>query len=120
MREVLFVAGEPSGALHGAGVAVELRRAAPGIPLTGIGGARMEAAGVTLLEHTDRLAVMGFLIEIAAVPNRFDFRDERLANEFVRVFGGLNAHVRKPRRGWSIISPAPTTAPRKTVSPLLM
>ena len=71
MREVLFVAGEPSGDLHGAGVAVELRRAVPGIPLAGIGGARMEAAGVTLLEHTDQLAVMGFLEVLAHIPRHW-------------------------------------------------
>jgi lipid-A-disaccharide synthase len=68
VREVLFVAGEPSGDLHGAGVAAELKRRAPQLPLAGIGGARMEAAGVTLLEHTDRLAVMGFLEVLAHIP----------------------------------------------------
>ncbi|HUO51741.1 MAG TPA: lipid-A-disaccharide synthase [Gemmatimonadaceae bacterium] len=68
MREVLFVAGEPSGDLHGAGVAAELRRRAPGIPMEGIGGARMEAAGVSLLEHTDRLAVMGFVEVLKHIP----------------------------------------------------
>jgi len=65
---VLFVAGEPSGDLHGAGVAAELRRRAPDIPLVGIGGARMEQAGVSLLEHTDRLAVMGFVEVLKHIP----------------------------------------------------
>ena len=68
MREVLFVAGEPSGDLHGAGVAAELARRAPGLRMTGIGGARMEEAGVRLLEHTDRLAVMGFVEVLKHVP----------------------------------------------------
>ncbi len=71
MREVLFVAGEPSGDLHGAGVAAELRRRAPDLPLGGIGGARMEAAGVALIEHTDRLAVMGFLEVLAHIPKHW-------------------------------------------------
>ena len=76
MREVLFVAGEPSGDLHGAGVAAELRRAQPGIPMAGIGGARMEAAGVTLLEHTDQLAVMGFLEVLAHIPRHWQLLAE--------------------------------------------
>jgi lipid-A-disaccharide synthase len=71
VREVLFVAGEPSGDLHGAGVAAELRRRAPDLPLGGIGGARMEAAGVTLIEHTDQLAVMGFLEVLAHIPKHW-------------------------------------------------
>ncbi|HVP71993.1 MAG TPA: hypothetical protein VMS45_11730, partial [Gemmatimonadaceae bacterium] len=79
MREVLFVAGEPSGDLHGAGVAAELRRRVPGIVMRGIGGARMEEAGVTLLEHTDRLAVMGFLEVLAHVPMHW-----RLLRELTR------------------------------------
>jgi lipid-A-disaccharide synthase len=68
VREVLFVAGEPSGDLHGAGVAAELRRRVPDIRMAGIGGAHMQRAGVQLFEHTDRLAVMGFLEVLAHLP----------------------------------------------------
>ena len=71
MREVLFVAGEASGDLHASGVAEELRRRAPDVPLAGIGGARMERAGVALIEHTDRLAVMGFLEVVKHVPRHW-------------------------------------------------
>jgi lipid-A-disaccharide synthase len=71
VREVLFVAGETSGDLHAAGVAAELRRRDPDLSLVGIGGARMERAGVTLLEHSDRLAVMGFVEVLKHVPQHF-------------------------------------------------
>jgi len=71
VREVLVVAGETSGDLHASGVAAELRRLAPDVALTGIGGARMERAGVALLEHTDRLAVMGFAEVIRHVPRHY-------------------------------------------------
>jgi len=71
VREVLFVAGEASGDLHASGVADELRRRAPDLPLAGIGGARMERAGVTLIEHTDRLAVMGFVEVLKHVPRHY-------------------------------------------------
>lgn len=71
MREVLFVAGEASGDLHASGVADELRRRVRHVPLVGIGGARMERAGVQLIEHTDRLAVMGFAEVLKHVPRHY-------------------------------------------------
>lgn len=71
VREVLFVAGETSGDLHAAGVAAELRRRAPERPLAGIGGDRMARAGVALLEHTDRLAVMGFTEVLKHIPRHW-------------------------------------------------
>lgn len=67
----MFVAGEISGDLHAAGVAAALRRRAPEIAMAGIGGARMETAGVSLLEHTDRLAVMGFTEVLRHVPRHW-------------------------------------------------
>ncbi len=71
MREVLFVAGEASGDLHASGVAEELRRRAPNVPMAGIGGSRMERAGVALIEHSDRLAVMGFVEILNHVPRHY-------------------------------------------------
>lgn len=68
MREILFVAGETSADLHAAPVAEELRRLTPGRPLVGVGGDRMRAAGVQLIEHSDRLAVMGFVEVLRHVP----------------------------------------------------
>jgi len=60
LREVLVVAGEASGDLHAAGVVAELRRADPSISIAGVGGARMQAAGATLLEDITAHAVMGY------------------------------------------------------------
>jgi lipid-A-disaccharide synthase len=68
VREILFVVGETSGDLHAARVVEELRARAPERPITGIGGDRMAAAGVRLLEHTERLAVMGFIEVLRHVP----------------------------------------------------
>ena len=64
-----MLAGEPSGDAHGARVAQEVRRRWPGAVLTGIGGPRMAAAGVRLVEGLDALAVMGF----AEVARRLRF-----------------------------------------------
>lgn len=71
VRDILFVAGEVSGDLHAAGVAREL--AARGAPyrLTGIGGDDMRAAGVELIEHVERLAVMGFAEVLQHVPKHW-------------------------------------------------
>jgi lipid-A-disaccharide synthase len=67
----MIVAGEASGDLHGGGVAEELRALAPARPLVGIGGTRMEAAGVTVLERVERLAVMGFVEVLKHVPKHW-------------------------------------------------
>ena len=71
MREVLFVAGEASGDLHAAGVAAELRRRRPDLALVGIGGDAMEREGVQLVEHAERLAVMGFVEVLKHVPKHW-------------------------------------------------
>ena len=68
MREILIVAGEASGDLHASAVAASLRALRPDIPLAGIGGDRMREAGVELLEHADRLAVMGFVEVLRHIP----------------------------------------------------
>ena len=61
---ILLSAGEPSGDLHGATLARELKRRWPRAELYGFGGDRMQAAGVRLLAHADEMAVMGF-VEVA-------------------------------------------------------
>jgi lipid-A-disaccharide synthase len=61
---IFLSAGEPSGDLHGARVAEALQARFPGAELWGLGGDRMQAAGVRLLAHVDQLAVMGF-VEVA-------------------------------------------------------
>ena len=71
MREVLIIAGEASGDLHASGLAAELGKLRPDLRLTGVGGARMESAGVSLIERSDRMAVMGFAEVIRQVPRHY-------------------------------------------------
>ncbi len=66
MREVLILAGEASGDLHGAALAEQLHALRPELALAGTGGGRMRAAGVTLLEQMD--GVVGFLALFKYVP----------------------------------------------------
>ena len=67
----MIVAGEASGDLHGGSLAEQLRKLAPDRKLVGIGGARMAAAGVELLENVDNLAVMGFVEVLAHIPKHW-------------------------------------------------
>ena len=69
MREVLVVAGEASGDLHAAAVIASLRRLAPDVPIAAVGGARMRAAGATLLEDISAHAVMGFAGVVRQLPS---------------------------------------------------
>jgi len=72
VREILFVAGEASGDLHASGVASAIRaRAGDAYHLAGIGGDRMRDAGVELIEHAERLAVMGFVEVLEHVPRHW-------------------------------------------------
>lgn len=74
MREILFVAGEVSGDLHAAGVARALVTAGAPFALTGVGGDAMRDAGVELIEHTEHLAVMGFVEPLKHVPRFYRLR----------------------------------------------
>jgi lipid-A-disaccharide synthase len=54
-----MVAGEASGDLHGATLARALLTLAPGLRLAGMGGARMAAAGVRLVQRAEPVSVVG-------------------------------------------------------------
>lgn len=71
MRDILFVAGEPSGDLHASSVARAL--AARGMPfgMRGVGGDLMAAAGVRLDAHIREMAVLGLVEVIRHIPKHF-------------------------------------------------
>ena len=56
---MLLVAGEASGDLQGATLARALAGLAPGLAMAGMGGPRMEAAGVRILHGIEHAAVVG-------------------------------------------------------------
>jgi lipid-A-disaccharide synthase len=71
VRDVLFVAGEPSGDLHASSVARELvSRGAP-FRLRGVGGDLMAAAGVQIDEHIRGLAVLGLVEVLRHLPKHW-------------------------------------------------
>jgi lipid-A-disaccharide synthase len=56
---VLIIAGETSGDLHGANLVRAVHRVAPEVHFCGIGGDKLREAGVEILVHSSRLAVVG-------------------------------------------------------------
>ncbi len=85
---VLISAGEPSGDAHAAAFVTALRRQAPELVLEGVGGPRMAAAGVSLMERIERLTVIGFVEVLHKVPAHWRLLkaiERRLARGDVRL-----------------------------------
>lgn len=76
MREILFVAGEPSGDLHASNVARELVASGAPVRLRGVGGDLMQQAGVELDAHIRDLAVLGFVEIIRHIPKHWQMLRE--------------------------------------------
>ncbi|MCO5045122.1 MAG: lipid-A-disaccharide synthase [Kiritimatiellae bacterium] len=85
-KNVLIIAGETSGDLHGARVVEAVRRQRPEINFFGIGGDALRAAGTEVLVDAREMAVLG----LWEVLKRYSF--------FRRVFGEIRASAveRKP------------------------
>jgi lipid-A-disaccharide synthase len=62
------VAGEASGDLHGSTLARGLTTLMPDLRLAGMGGARMAAAGVRLVQRADRVNVVGGTEALGRLP----------------------------------------------------
>ena len=56
---ILIITGEASGDLHGANLAAALKAKAPELSILGVGGPRMQAAGVELVQSLGHLNVIG-------------------------------------------------------------
>ena len=80
-----IVAGEESGDIYGAELAVALRALAPEIVLEGMGGSRMEAAGVKIVVDSRNLGAMG----IVEAHNKL--------GGIVRAYRRLSSHLAKTR-----------------------
>jgi lipid-A-disaccharide synthase len=98
---IFLSAGEPSGDLHGANLAAELRARLPGVELVGFGGDRMAAAGVRLLYPLTQLAVMWFGRVLQHLPTFFHlgakaesfFRTRRPAALVLIDYPGFHWHL---------------------------
>jgi len=59
-EEIMVVAGEASGDLHGSNLVKEMKKVRPGLSLFGIGGERMRDQDVHIVYHINELSFMGF------------------------------------------------------------
>ena len=66
---LLIIAGETSGDQHGAAMVRVLREDFPDLPIFGIGGEAMRAAGVETLFDVEALNVVGLVEVLAKVPS---------------------------------------------------
>lgn len=88
---ILIVAGEASGDMHGANLARALRRQAPGVRLSAMGGGALAGEGVELVYESSRLAVVG-LVEVLSH-----------LGEIRQALGCLRAFLRRQRPGLLIL-----------------
>ena len=79
MREVLILAGEASGDLHGSILAERVRVLRPDLAVAGTGGARLRAAGVEMI--AEQHGVVGFVEVIRHIPSH------------VRLFGRIRQRL---------------------------
>ena len=67
-KELLVVAGEASGDLHGARLVSELRKLVPGLTTFGLGGDELRAAGLESVAHSSEVAVVGITEVLRVLP----------------------------------------------------
>ncbi|MCD6487473.1 MAG: lipid-A-disaccharide synthase [Syntrophobacterales bacterium] len=57
--DIMIIAGEASGDLHGANLVRAMHDTNPGLRFYGVGGEKMKESGVSLIAHSSEMAVMG-------------------------------------------------------------
>lgn len=106
-RRIFMLAGEVSGDVHGGDLAREIRALDARVDLEGLGGQRMAAAGVRVLEDTTAWGVMGWIEAARHLPaflRRLEAVTARLRADppdlLVLIdFPGFNLEVLKRLRG---------------------
>ena len=102
-KQILIIAGEASGDLLGAHLAKSLKRLDPQLKLSGMGGKKMQAAGVEIFIETKKLAVVGVTEIISQLGNILAAR-HFLKNRFTTErpdlvifidYPGFNLHMAK-------------------------
>lgn len=91
---IALVAGEASGDILGAGLMRSIAAVRPDVEFIGVGGARMERAGLASLFPMERLSVMGLVEVIGRLPELLS-RRRRVAATLIEaqpdVFIGIDA-----------------------------
>lgn len=85
---LLIIAGETSGDQHGAAMIRVLREDFPDLPIFGVGGEQLRAAGVETLFDVEALNVVGLVEVLAKVPSGL-----LMARRLLRAARQRGAHV---------------------------
>ena len=67
-KNLMIIAGEISGDLHGSNLVSELLKIDPALNIYGIGGDKMKAAGMQLTYHINKMAFLGFAEVVKHIP----------------------------------------------------
>lgn len=102
-KNVLMIAGEASGDLHGASLIRELKKLDSSLKIFGIGGDKMKAEGMELIYHIDKMAFLGFVEVIKHLPfikkvqrDLIDEVKKRKVREVVLIdYPGFNLSIAK-------------------------
>ncbi len=68
MTNLLIIAGEESGDLHGAALINELKNIDDTLSIYGIGGNKMSLAGMNIIYHINKMAFLGFVEVLRHIP----------------------------------------------------
>jgi lipid-A-disaccharide synthase len=67
-KNLMIIAGEVSGDLHGSSLVRELKKMDKSLNIYGIGGDRMKAEGMELIYHINKMAFLGFAEVVKHLP----------------------------------------------------
>lgn len=68
MKNLMIIAGEVSGDLHGSTLVSELKRIDSNLRIYGIGGDKMKEAGMEINYHINKMAFLGFTEVVKHIP----------------------------------------------------
>ena len=68
VKKYFLIAGEPSGDLHGGNLIKAIRTLNPNSSFMGLGGDNMKQEGMRIIEHVDKLSIMGFTEVLSHLP----------------------------------------------------
>ena len=105
-----IVAGEASGDLHGSKLMLELQKINPNINFVGLGGDKMVSAGLSVIQHINKMSVMGFSEIIKHLPFLFGVMGKTLnkleelnPDRIILIdYPGFNLRLAKNSSGLSI------------------
>ncbi|HED07279.1 MAG TPA: lipid-A-disaccharide synthase [Ignavibacteria bacterium] len=102
-KSLLIIAGESSGDLHGAALVKNLLQLNPELKIYGIGGDKMQEAGMQLIYHINKMAFLGFLEVLEHLPfikkvqkELITFVKEKNIKDIVLIdYPGFNLNIAK-------------------------